>query len=365
MKLLQHQAEKNGQALDIQHALNGRGEYKVPGTKYYLDGYVKPNAEYPKGIAMEFLGCYFHFCGCLNHNADDVINPRTGQTSRELRALTQRKLQDLEERGMKVISIWEHEFDDWLKRDADARAFVDNLDIVERLNPRDSLMGGRTNGFVLYKQLPPGTKGRYVDFTSLYPFVNKTCKYPVGHPEIISSDFADISSYFGIAKVKVLAPRKILHGVLGYRSGGKLTFPLCRTCVDNMKQDPCKCTDKERSFVGTYCTPELEMGLKNGYKLLKIYEVYHWDETTQYDPVTKSGGLFAQYINMFLKIKQSASGKPDWVNTQQDLEKYILMYEQREGIHLDPDDIEFNAGLRSLAKLLLNSFWGKLAQQVG
>ena len=40
------------------------------------------------------------------------------------------------------------------------------------------------------------------------------------------------------------------------------------------------------------------------------------------------------------------------------------MYEEREGIRLDPSKIQHNAGLRSLAKLLLNSFWGKFGQRM-
>jgi hypothetical protein len=121
-----------------------------------------------------------------------------------------------------------------------------SLDLVERLNPRDSLMGGRTNGCVLYKRAVQGTKIKYVDFTSLYPFVNKTARYPIGHPEIITRDFDDLSSYFGIAKVKVLPPRRLFHPVLGYRSQGKLTFPLCRKCVESQQQEPCQCSDESQ-----------------------------------------------------------------------------------------------------------------------
>ena len=107
----------------------------------------------------------------------------------------------------------------------------------------------------------------------------------------------------------------------------------------------------------------MQKAVEKGYRILNIYEVYHWSKTSQYDPVTKTGGLFTSYINMFLKIKQEASGRPVWVQTEADLERYIDMYEEREGIRLDPDKIEVNPGLRSLAKLLLNSFWGKFGQR--
>lgn len=83
----------------------------------------------------------------------------------------------------------------------------------------------------------------------------------------------------------------------------------------------------------------------------------------QYDPKTQTGGLFASYINLFLKIKQEASGRPSWVESDDDLKRYMESYEQREGIVLNPEKIEHNAGLRSLAKLLLNSFWGKFGQR--
>lgn len=179
-------------------------------------------------------------------------------------------------------------------------------------------------------------------------------RYPVGHPEIITRNFRELDSYFGLAKVKVLPPRRLFHPVLGYREGGKLTFPLCRTCVERRQQEPCTCSDAQRALTGTYCTPELKKAVEKGYRILNIYEVYHWSKTSQYDPVTKTGGLFASYINMFLKIKQEASGRPVWVQTEADLERYIDMYEEREGIRLDPDKIEVNPGLRSLAKLLLS-----------
>ena len=39
---------------------------------------------------------------------------------------------------------------------------------------------------------------------------------------------------------------------------------------------------------------------------------------------------------------------------------YIDEYYEHEGIRLDPEKIVYNPGLRSLAKLMLNSLWGML-----
>ena len=104
--------------------------------------------------------------------------------------------------------------------------------------------------------------------------------------------------------------------------------------------------------------------MRLGYQVLKIYEVYHWKETTRYDPETKEGGLFASYINTFLKFKQEASGPPDWVKTPDDAQDHIDRYFEKEGVSLDGEKIEKNPGLRALAKLCLNSFWGKFGQRL-
>ena len=96
------------------------------------------------------------------------------------------------------------------------------------------------------------------------------------------------------------------------------------------------------------------MALNKGYIILKIYEVYHWDESTQYNKSTKQGGLFAQYVNTFLKFKQEASGWPEWCDNDEKKRKYIADYFQNEGIQLDWEAIKKNPGLRALAKLCLN-----------
>jgi hypothetical protein len=60
-----------------------------------------------------------------------------------------------------------------------------------------------------------------------------------------------------------------------------------------------------------------------------------------------------------LRLKQEASGYPANVNTEEEKDKYISDYFQHEGIHLRKDKIKKNPGMRTLAKLQLNTFWGK------
>lgn len=205
----------------------------------------------------------------------------------------------------------------------------------------------------------------FITLFSLYPSVNKYAKYPVGHPVIITCNFKDLSHYFGLAKVKVLPPRKLFHPVLPYTTDdGKLKFPLCKRCADIECQDKCNCTDEERTIVGTWCTPELDLALSKGYTILKFYEVYHFKDTSEYNRETGTGGLFTGYVNLFLKLKQQASGFPHGCESEAQKLEYIAKYADHEHIQLDYHQIKKNPGLRTLAKICLNSFWGKFGQRL-
>ena len=68
-------------------------------------------------------------------------------------------------------------------------------------------------------------------------------------------------------------------------------------------------------------------------------------------------------MDTFLKVKQEASGWPDWCVNESTKLRYINQYYEKEGILKDYNKIEENPGLRSLSKLMLNSFWGKFGQR--
>ena len=62
------------------------------------------------------------------------------------------------------------------------------------------------------------------------------------------------------------------------------------------------------------------------------------------------------HVNLFLKLKQEVSGFPRECQNEQQKLDYIAKYALNEGIQLDYDAIKRNPGLRSLAKICLNSF---------
>ena len=352
MEWLMEKSKREGNPKFIRHALNSAGEVKV--MRYKLDGFCQAT-----NTIYEYNGCVHHGCrSCFPDNT--VKHPRTKASMQELYQLTMQKVQALKRLGYNYVTMWEHDFKIMKQNDSDLQQFLSTLDLQEPLQVRESFYGGRTNATRLHCKAEDGQVIKYVDFTSLYSCVLKNDIFPVGHPVIIYKDFKPLSHYYGIAKVKILAPGGLYHPVLPYRSGGKLKFPLCRTCADN-ESFPCHCSVEERAMLGTWCTPELEKALEKGYVILKIYCVYHWPETAQYGDATQ--GLFSDYVHAFLLLKQQASGYPSWCDSEEKKVQYITNYKLHEGIDLDPSKIAYNAGLRSTSKLCLNSFWGKWGQR--
>lgn len=68
---------------------------------------------------------------------------------------------------------------------------------------------------------------------------------------------------------------------------------------------------------------------KASYTLQRIHEVWHFSKTKK--------GLFKDYVNMWWKIKQEASGWPKDDMTEEEKDQYIDDYFEHEGILLEKD----------------------------
>jgi DNA polymerase type B, organellar and viral len=190
---------------------------------------------------------------------------------------------------------------------------------------RESLRGGRTDKRANYIELEdPNDQIQYVDFKSLYPSVQKcsihNTHFPVGRPswgrfngpsdnEKLKRDMGDKTGFIRIScKPKKYVTHPTLHRVGKYSEeefGNKLLFEL----------DP--------KAMEVYAWPEIEEAIR-----CDEIEVTHVHEALLFD---KGTDVFDKYVDFFFDIKE----------------------ENNTG----------NPGLRALAKLLLNSLWGKLGQR--
>ena len=355
--------KKDASADHIKHVRNGGEQCITTLTDSYFVDSFNPATK----TVYEFNGCFWHGCSrChpANRHARHAVNP--DRTLEEMYRATQAKEEALRTEGYHVKVMWECDWDKLCQNDPNVKDFVTTLQLVEPLQPRQAFFGGRTGAVALHAMAGEGEEIRYVDVTSLYPYVNKNCVYPIGHPSIFTNPRnQDINDYFGLALVDILAPPNLFHPVLPVRSGNKLTFPLCSACVKIEqskamleRSDVCDHTPKERMLRGTWCTPEIKKAVEKGYTVLKIYEVWN------FEPNQRREGLFRKYVNTFLKLKQEASGWPAEVGDDPEKRQdYIANYLRHENIQLEPEKIAKNPGKRSTAKLMMNSFWGKFGER--
>jgi hypothetical protein len=172
----------------IQHARNG-GEREI--GPYKVDGYYEN--ENGEKYVLEFNGKFWH--GCLRCYNASTVNPVNGITMGDLYQRTIEKKRYLDGQGHVYVGKWECEFDREVRENDTLRNCVQLSEMINPLEPRDAFYGGRTEAFTL---LQKDQDISYVDVTSLYPYINKTGKIPIGHPEIVTEGFTDIQQYEGM-----------------------------------------------------------------------------------------------------------------------------------------------------------------------
>jgi len=341
--------EKKGIS-NLKHIANSAiGEATIAG--YKVDGIDVDNK-----TVYEFYGCYYHGCPvCFKER--NSLNKGLGKTFDAVHTATLDRALLLETLGWKVVSIWECEWKRMKDEDPEIEKFVsENKHRLTPMSPFDSFFGGRVEVFKML--VNDDRRMNYEDITSLYPFINATKVYPVGHPEIILSDFGSLDTvcdrYFGFMKCRILPPDQLYTPVLPGKYGldKKLLFTLCRMCAEERTPE-CRCVHsiEERALTGTWFIEEIKLAIEMGYQLLEVFGVYHFAET--------STDLFADYIRLFYKLKLISSGRPSQCTSDEELDAYIAEVEKREKIKLSKEEFKKNPGMRQLSKLLINSLWGK------
>lgn len=331
-------------------------EYKLPDIGLYVDGYLSARNPNVKGLVFNFLGCYWHSCVvCYKDNAHmknkDEMNAR--------RETTRRQLVRMRNAGYSVKCEWECVFRRRLKENPDLDASLSNSSFVIHapIACREATYGGLVDCFRTYYKTKPGERIVGLDFKSLYPYCNKYSAYPVRHPRIhrgIECNRLDLKSIHGIIKCRILPPLKLFHPVLPVKVDGRLLMGLCHACMIIQSQT-CSHTSMERSLLGTWVIAEVNLAIMTGYTIMKIIEIWEYD-VEQYNPQTKMGGIFTDYVNMFMTIKESSSGWPRENMTLEEKQEHINNFEIHEGITLIPSEIVKHTERRQLAKVKNSPF---------
>lgn len=316
----------------------------VGNSIYYADGY-DPRTK----TCYEFYGCFFHGC------------PKCSSSSTDQYLRTKKREDDLKKAGFQIVSIWGCELEEKKRNEPSfAVTLHENLRRQNRLfrcgqfDLKSSLHGGRVENFRLFYKCRENERIRYLDFTSLYPYVLKYRLFPKGHPKLIIDRNYEPYKFFGFVACKILPPRDLVIPLLPIKCNGKLVFTLCAKCAEG-KNGNCSHQESERQLIHIWTTVEIDKALEVGYRILETMIIYHFDD--------RFNEPFKGYVDLFLKIEQEASGFPEKVESETDKDAYIERYQKLEGIKLDKGKIARNPAMRWIAKQLLNSLWGKFAQE--
>ncbi|XP_053392146.1 uncharacterized protein LOC128554858 [Mercenaria mercenaria] len=225
---------------------HGRNKGKKQIGPYKVDGYYE--TEDGRKVVLEFQGDFWH--GCPKCFSKSTINPVNWLSMSELYMNTLEKQLYLESEGYHYECIWECDFKK-LESNPTMKEYIDSLEIALPLQPRDAFHGGRTEAFKMYAESTEDKHIRYFDVTSLYPYINKTGKVPLGHQQIITENIEDINNYEGLIKCKILPPNKLYIPVLPTKCNGKLMFSLCRTCSETYDNDVCQQSENDRAITST------------------------------------------------------------------------------------------------------------------
>jgi hypothetical protein len=199
---LEIELEEDG--FTLRSKLSPEGEVNI--LNRFVDGYCEQT-----NTIYQFHGCFFH--GCRKCFDGDDLNKVNGEKFYVLRERTRRTTQLFEDNGYCVIEKWECDFmsEGKVTRNLIMQLRHGKYFVYLNLNPRDALFGGRTSPAKLYHESLTA-KTRYIDFTSLYLYVQKIYRYPIKHPEITRgiNKCAELDVYkiFGLIKCKILHPKK-------------------------------------------------------------------------------------------------------------------------------------------------------------
>jgi len=320
-----------------------------------------------------FLPCYDN--GCTSCYSSSYRNIRVNLPMYACRSRLNNQLLLLEQSGLNINIMWEHKWRE-KKKTFDYNGFKKYYEDEIPLDPRDAYKGGCTEMYKLIVPMPFSIS----DFVSQYPTMmygsskhpvtNQELEWPmpVGQPHFQMYpplSVLDNPEPIGIIKCRVVPPKHLYAPFLGHKvqsllvpNSYEILYGLCRLCMEQRFCMSCTHSDEERSFTGTWTIREVYYARSIGYKVVHITEmwIYEKSDTT----------LFRGFITPFIKAKILARRKGMVTESEQftpkgmELANYLL---EMTGQEVSPNDFQETPALRTIAKLIMNSFYGKWGQR--
>lgn len=353
---------------------------RIARESFYLECPISGIYTHPDGreTLFRFLNCYENGCTqCHRGSAWNIRKNCNFRNCYQRHLQSTQKIRNNAPVTTRIVDCWTHEYLDVL----DSKAFKlweqDKSEFIEShtpLDPREAYKGGISE---MYKLHVPGPI-QMVDFVSQYPTAmigesvdpydpNKMLYWglPCGQYRRIvhPNDYQVRLEVLGVIKCTVLPPQNLYAPFLSYRVHSRITsqsyevlYGNCRTC---MEERCLHCTHPvaQRCFTGTWTLMEIHYALSLGYQILKVIEVWEYDENRN--------DLFKEFMIPFI-ISKTCSKTGGLVEagelTAKGLQTCAWLF-QLTGKRFGAADFYDAPSIRNVAKLIMNSFYGKWGQR--
>lgn len=325
--------------------------------------------------AVKYLDC--DYWGCPDcYSGEESVSRQHGQLHSKMRITVQTAKAACEFMNTKHLFVWGCQYENQLEAVIRHEPWFD-MDLPCLMLDREMFYGGRVEVFAPLCDLRRQGVARHVakdyigvmpdtpeadvpleihmgDVCSLYPYVIANLPLPSKHPKIrlyprwggvMTGDELDIQekienrTYRGIVRCRIRPNTSDRIGLLPQKSNDRLMFTV-------------------EPQVGCWTHDELYLAMDNGYVVEQVYETHEFAEEDM------SVTLFRSYVEFFLRMKIEAEGWPKENMTSEEQEEYCNEWYVNNGNMARPRPryIRKNPGLRYIAKICLNSLWGKLCQ---
>lgn len=334
--------------IDIVHRGNHTREYFHFRGEFHIDGYAEALDQ-----AFVFLDCSYWGCpDCCPGEWEEAIHPERLVPYGHLAGYYHLFMEQLRKEFTLVEVMWEHDFTPTWET-----LVPYERECCQLFQYEEAFYGGRTEVFSLYADANVrGEEIEYHDVTSLYPSVYLAV-LPTGTPRHLLGPEID---------------RERLHPTASNRYFGFVKAHVTPRSSDCIGLLPCRSKDTDRllfpvsPMLGCWGTEELYLAMQHGYILDEVYELYHWE------PEERSDQYLRGYVGAFLRMKQESEGwkklgaSSETPSEQERQEIAERLFHQNGGLgRIRPHKVAPNPVKRQLAKLFLNSLWGKFAQKEG
>ena len=236
--------------------------------------------------------------------------------------------------------------------------------------PREAVRGGHSESYNFLWEKNAEEEFIYADVISQYPDLALSKSFPVGNFEvIIGNDLNELehsggqlswkgSEINGLIFLSVEAPQNMEYPFLLYRTkDNRSVAALCSQCAEKQIHSPCPHEGMDRFITGVYTTLEINYALSLNYKIIHIWEAWHWPQQEK---------IFRDFMQLLLRRKVMHSGFPADISSQEEKTDYCNQVNARLGLTcnliLEPSQIVWDSEKRKYWKLLTCSVIGKMGQ---